>query len=312
MFEVRLDPGQTLEGAQDGRLQCQNGGCPHLSQDLCNRCQVYPQRPTACQDFPFQAVDCPGGRFIGASFACTAIQEGLGPALTADNPTWNRLHGHRFQPDLVCGTTCHWDVYCGIEEYVADQLCFPDGAFTAALSLSLGISRGQSGQWQSCRLQWLSENLEATCQQILRGLLALSEAENDPERARQVLVGQASGTRYYSRIFPGWVEPQKIRQQMQEDSEQHWGDVEGFFRHLLFRKFLWGAPSVHARVCLLPLLNEMIRFWTWQQALQRQTTPNQSLRREAIRELERRLTFHATGWEDYIRPLSTAFLEGVG
>ena len=124
-------------------------------------------------------------------------------------------------------------------------------------------------------------------------------------------MAQGVGGRYFSPLFQCWCEPEKIRPLLQSDQEEHWEVAEGFFRHLLFRKFLWGAPSVHARLCLLPLLNEMIHFWSWVPAVAQSSRPSLDHRRLAIREVERRLTFHSTGWEDYLLPLSKAFLEGV-
>ena len=316
MFEVDIDPGLILPGAQarpDGRLylRCIPDGCPNLAEAFEERCGVYEQRPSACRQFPFRAIDTPGGRFIGASFACTAVAQGLGPRIDLEDRDWDELPSQRVRALLVEDRPCDWASYLKIEEFLGDQLCYGNGAFSAALAVSLAISQDNLGGLGVARLSWLSDEIESTCQRILRGLLAICEADNQPQRAQEVLSSQAQGGRYFSHIFPGWVEPRQIQQRLEQDEPDHWPQVEGFFRHLLFRKFLWGAPSVHARVCLLPLINEMIRYWTWQQALAENGKPNAHMRRLALREVERRLTFHAQGWEDFLIPLSLAFLQGV-
>lgn len=316
MFEVDVDPGVVLPGAQtrpDGRLylRCLPDGCPNLSEAAEERCRVYEQRPGACRHFPFRAIETPGGRFIGASYACTAIAQGLGPRLERDQCDWEQLPAQKVRANLVDGVACPWESYLKIEEFLGDQLCFSNGAFSAALGVSLAISQNNLSGLGVARLSWLSDEIETTCQRILRGLLAISEADNQPQRAQEVLSSQAQGGRYFSHIFPGWVEPRKIQSRLEQEESDHWQQVEGFFRHLLFRKFLWGPPSVHARVCLLPLINEMVRYWTWQQALAENSKPTALMRRLAIREVERRLTFHAQGWEDFLAPLSLAFLQGV-
>lgn len=317
MFEVRLDPGQVLEAASempDGsqRLLCSPNGCPYLNDQPSHRCSIHPRRPSACREFPFRATHTPGGTYIGLSFACTAVSQKLGPPVTAVKRDFQELTLHQFHPELVPGLQADWDTYLCIEEFLTDQLCFPTGTFSAALAISLAAREGQWNRLRELQLSWLSEDIEAACQRALRGLLALMEAEQKPERAQQVLIGQAQGGRYWSSVFPGWVEPKRIRDQMGEEEPDYWPDVEPFFRHLVFRKFLWGPPNIHARICLLPLLNEIIRFWSWQQAVAKSKKPDREHRRLAIRELERRLTFHADGWEDYLLPLGQAFLQGVG
>lgn len=316
MFEVDIDPGLVLPGAEqrpDGRLylRCLPDGCPNLSEAKQDRCQVYEERPSACRHFPFKAIDTPGGRFIGASFACTAVAQGLGPRIQPEDREWDELPVHSVRARLVEDRPCPWESYRKIEEYLGDQLCYSNGAFSAALGVSLAVAQDNLDGLGTAQLSWLSEEVETTCQRILRGLLAITEADSQPQRAQEVLQAQAQGGRYFSHIFPGWVEPRQIQFRLEQEEPEHWTQVERFFRHLLFRKFLWGSPSVHARVCLLPLINEMIRYWTWQQALSENLKPSAEMRRLAIREVERRLTFHAQGWEEFLVPLSLAFLQGV-
>lgn len=316
MFDVEVDPSSLLTGTTrrpDGglRLRCAPDGCPHLSDNGCGRCSVYGQRPRACRDFPFRVTATPGGHYVGASFACTAIAHSLGPKITDEAWDWSQYPLQHPRPLLAEQHEAEWPDYLRIEEFLADQFCLPQGTWTGALGVSLGIARGHLGRLGEEKLQGLSGEIETAAQRTLRGLLALTEAGDDIDRAQQVLTCLAQGGRYWSQIFNGWVEPAQIWKHLEEDDSDHWTDVEPFFRHLLFRKFLWGAPSVHARVCLLPLLNEMLRYWTWQQSIQTGQPPGKEARLESIRELERRLTFHAHGWEEYIRPLSLTFLQGV-
>ena len=317
MFEVEVEAGLDVPGVQqrqDGRLmlRCIPDGCPNLSDRVENRCQVYEQRPAACSQFPFRVSETPGGLYVGVSFACTAVQEGLGPRVGSEDRDWQALPVHRQRSvNLVPGQACSWEAYQQLEEYLGDQLCFPDGCFSGAIGVSLAVSQGKLVHLGKLELSWLSDDIEAACQRTLRGLLAICEADDRPDQAQKVLISQVQGGRYYSQIFPGWTEPLEIQRCLEADDPDHWPEVEPFFRHLLFRKFLWGAPSVHARVCLLPLINEMLRYWTWQQALSYERKPDRQMRREAIREVERRITFHAQGWEEFLGPLSLAFLQGV-
>ena len=311
MFEVQLDVGQVLEGSRDGKLYCLEGGCPHLGDSPQGRCLVYQRRPKVCQDFPFRVTETPGGRYVGASFACTAVSQGLGPDISGLDKDWSQYPalGH-LQLELVPGWDCSWPTYQSLEEFVSDQLCFPHGPFLGALGVSLALAQRHT-HWGQSQLKWLSDEVELVARRTLRGLLALCEAGDDLKLAEQVLVAQAQGGRYFSSLFGCWCEPERIHAEMQADQEAHWEVAEPFFRHLLFRKFLWGQPGVHARVCLLPLIGEMIHFWSWVPAMAALGKPTVEHRRKAIREVERRLTFHSTGWEDYLRPLSAAFLEGV-
>jgi Fe-S-cluster containining protein len=316
MFDVEVDPASLLTGAvsrPDGgrRLRCAPDGCPHLSDQGCGRCSVYANRPRACRDFPFRVTETPGGVYVGASFACTAIAGNLGPKITDEAWDWSQYPVHRMQTSLADHIPGDWQDYLRVEEFLSDQFCLPQGTWTGALGVSLGIARGHLARLGQEKLLGLSGEVESAAQRTLRGLLALCEAGDDVQRAQQVLTCLAQGGRYWSQIFGEWVEPAVIWQHLETEDSEHWADVEPFFRHLLFRKFLWGPPSVHARVCLLPLLNEMLRYWSWQQALQKNQRPDRELRLEAIRELERRLTFHAHGWEEFVRPLSIAFLTGV-
>lgn len=317
MFEVEVDPGLAVPGAvtrADGRLmlRCLPDGCPNLSDQPRERCQIYERRPGACRSFPFRAVETPGGRFMGASFACSAVLTGQGPRLALEDRDWDEIPTHRrLTADLLEGRPCSWKTYLLIEEYLGDQLCFANGSFSGALGVSLAAGQQNFTQLGKVKLQWLSEDVEAACQRTLRGLMAICEADDRAEKAQEVLICQAQGGRYQSNIFAGWAEPLEIQRQMEAEDSEHWADVEPFFRHLLFRKFLWGPPSVHARVCMLPLLNEMLRYWSWQQALVANSRPTRAMRLEAVREVERRLTFHAQGWEDFLLPLSLAFLQGV-
>lgn len=248
---------------------------------------------------------------MGASFACTAVAQSLGPKIADEAWDWSQWQTHRPRTEMVVGQPASWADYLRIEEFLADQFCLPEGTWSGALHVTLATRTGQWKQLGQLPLHSLGDEVESTSQRILRGLLALVESGDDVERAQVVLTSLAQGGKYWSQIFPGWVEPARVWKHLPEDSSAHWEVVEPFFRHLLFRKFLWGPPSIHARVCLLPLLNEMLRYWSWQQALQGPEPPTREQRLEAVRELERRITFHAQGWEDYVQPLSLAFLQGV-
>lgn len=317
MFEVAVEPGRELAGTvlrPDGLrvLQRDSAGCVHLARSGPQLCTVYSDRPDVCRAFPFAVRRTPGGDFVGASFACTAVANGLGPPVSPDRP-WNDYPRPPDQQpvELFPGQPAPWELYLEVETLVDSLLEKPGGLWTAAFAVTLAARSGRWDQLGGLPLSAVSPAAGEAAERTLRGLLALCEAGGENERARQVLTALAGPGDYLSRIFPGSATPTEIWPRLDGD-DPLWPETLPFFRHLLFRKFLWGAPGVHARVACLPLLHEMLKYWSWQQALvEDRDTPGPDHRRRAVRELERRITFHGQGWEDYIRPLGLALLEGV-
>ncbi|MCC6545574.1 YkgJ family cysteine cluster protein [Candidatus Sumerlaeota bacterium] len=61
------------------------GTCVFQREDgLCgiHHAHGFPQKPQTCQDFPYRYAETPAGAYIGLSFACTAVLQNAGPAVS--------------------------------------------------------------------------------------------------------------------------------------------------------------------------------------------------------------------------------------
>lgn len=113
-------------------------------------------KPRACQDFPYRFVETPLGIYPGLSFACTAVLENEGEALTSQGEA---LRGQfavsgavTRKRDPVRFTNrhhLHWEAWAMIEEQLAALLRVPDvsvGEALAAQSVLLDLFRNLIGQ----------------------------------------------------------------------------------------------------------------------------------------------------------------------
>jgi hypothetical protein len=99
-------------------------------------------------------------------------------------------------------------------------------------------------------------------------------------------------------VLERWEEPWSL-----------WPEVQPFFEHLLFRKYLLEGPDVHARLCSLPILLQILQFLV--SARSPEGGGGEDVR-WALRLLEERLTFHARGLERYLGRCGEAFFRGLG
>ena len=289
-----LDSGRAFLGKDE------DGRCSYLTP--ATRCSIHADKPLTCQDFPFSAVDTPGGVFLGASFLCTAVAQGLGPPLEARREELAGRFGRsessqddrwRLWDDLAVD----WPTYLQIEGLMASSLAAdPErGLLTAAtrVARSVGPARGVS-------------EAAPVGEDLVLGLLTLIETAGEhPDAIAVVHQALHRGQAYPSRALGARVEPARLAPDLPE-----WF-VEQAFRylsHLLFRKTLLEPPDVLSRVCLMPLVSDALRFYTRASA--------QSHGRGVVLDdfytaagiLDGRLLLHAGGMESYFQHVARGFL----
>lgn len=257
-------------------------------------------KPRPCREFPFRALDTPGGVFLGASFACRAIATGQGPALREQNFSLATRTLPSFP--LAPGIELDWKRYVEWELRSRDLLRAQGamGLWSAPLTATyelLGLPPAPP-----------SPLLEQELQAAFRGLLALAEGPMEPETLRQFLQAHTERGSYRSRILGRDVKIDEVLGAWEEPWSR-WPEVAGFFEHLLFRKYLLEGPDVHSRLCSLPILAQILQFLVQARALGGSDREEDVL--WAIRALEEKLTFHARGLENYLGRCGRAFLEGI-
>ena len=104
--------------------------CVYLDENT--RCSVHAVKPMACKDFPFHAVPTPEGVFIGASFMCPAILNGLGRPVEAHREQLEaRFEGVPDEQDrwpMWGEVAVDWPTYKRLEAYLASALPQPANA----------------------------------------------------------------------------------------------------------------------------------------------------------------------------------------
>jgi Fe-S-cluster containining protein len=300
-----LDPQAVTENRDRHWLRKREcGACHFLSaEESGGRCQLHssygPQsKPAACREFPFRALATPGGVFLGASFACRAILERHGPPVDVVEAQVRELPPYPLAP----GLDMNWPHYQSWERRVARRLEEQGGLglWTAALELTLEVLQAPAREPKPS----LDDDLQAS----FRGLLALAEGPSDESELLAILQALAQRGAYTSRLLGGPVDVGAVLDSWQEPWSL-WPEVEPFFQHLLFRKYLLEGPDVHSRVCSLPIMAQLLEFLVLARAGNRPASLAHA--HWAIRTLEERLTFHARGLELYLGRCGQAFLRGL-
>lgn len=280
------------------------GSCFFLDEgEAGGRCELHRRRgpqakPTACLEFPFRAVETPGGVFVGASFACQAIAQRQGPPLTEVRVRTLTLP----ETPLAPGAPMDWERYLRWEARIGELLRQTGGTglWTAALELSLEVL--------DLPPRSPSPAIEGDLQAAFRGLLALAEGPMDQPTLLAFLRAHTEQTVYPSRILGCPVDVAEVLGRYEEPWSL-WPQVQPFFEHLLFRKYLLEGPDVHARICSLPILAQILQFLMLAKRPGAPPSPNDV--GWALRVLEERLTFHARGLERYLGRCGGAFLNGL-
>lgn len=298
-------PGAVAE--RDGRFWLRKeacGACHFLmTSEGEGRCRLHRDqgaeaKPVPCREFPFRAMETPGGVFVGASFACRAIAQRLGPSLNNQEISVRTLAWT--EVPLAPQLPMDWPRYLRWEALVGQQLLLgPQGLWSAALEISLEVLQTPPRP--------PSASMEADLQAAFRGLMALAEGPMDQPTLLAFLQAHAEQGSYVSRILAAPVDIGAVMQRWEEPWSL-WPEVVPFFQHLLFRKYLLEGPDVHSRICSLPILAQILEF------LVLAKTPSGADREDvfwALRVLEERLTFHARGLDGYLGRCGRAFLEGL-
>lgn len=300
-----VDPAAVRQ-SEDGRYwlrkQDECGSCYFLVKAEGGRCGLHRDRgaeakPIACLEFPFRALSTPGGVFVGASYACQAIAQSAGPKLTSvdarvlEAPTY----------PLAPGVEMDWDVYLRWEARTLQLLREqgPNGLWSAGLEVTLELL-GTSPHPPD-------PAMEEGLQSVFRGLLALAEGPMEQEQLLAFLQAHQNGGSYHSSLLQGPVNVGEVLARWQEPWSL-WGEVQPFFEHLLFRKYLLEGPDVFSRICSLPILLQILEFLVL--ARNPEGGGGEDVR-WALRLLEERLTFHARGLERYLGRCGEAFLAGL-
>lgn len=129
MPEAVREKSPLIPGASDPeklRLRKHCGTCVFQRDDgLCGIHAKYEfeTKPQTCQDFPFRYLDAPDGVYIGLSFACTAVLQNTGPAVTEQEAdlreSYPRANSRRNCRGAIHLTNRHdisWDAYQLAEE----------------------------------------------------------------------------------------------------------------------------------------------------------------------------------------------------
>lgn len=276
--------------------------CHFLDEQEGGRCELHRRlgaaaKPTACREFPFRAVQTPGGVFVGASFACQAIATSYGPMLS-EAPDVRVLELSPYP--LAPGLGFQWDQYLDWETSLLESLrANGSGAlWKVPLELSLRLVGGAPRQ--------PAPSMESELQAVFRGLLALAEGYKNSEELLAFLQAHAENGRYRSRLLQGEVDVAEVLRRWQEPWPL-WPEALPFFEHLLFRKYLLEGPDVHSRLCSLPILAQILQFLVLARTPEEQSAGDLQW---ALRLLEERLTFHARGLERYLGRCGQAFLHG--
>lgn len=303
---IRALAGATAVAERENRLWMRRepcGSCNLLLARRENRCGLqdahgFQAKPRPCKEFPFRLRSTPGGVFVGASFACTAILEGRGPRVSAESLSCEPPVAMPM-PELAPGMPFDWQRYLLWEESTLQYL----------------RELGGVGLWRSAlerSAELLGEGpvsnpgLEGELEKLFRGLLALAEGPLEADPLVELLTAVAGHDRFESRLVGATVDVADVMARWQEPWE-HWQVARPFFEHMLFRKYLLEGPDVHSRLCSLPLLAQLLQFLT----LARSPQPSASDARWAIRQMESKLTYHARGLDGFLGRCGVAFLTNL-
>lgn len=310
-----------LQVRDSGRLfleKLDGGRCTYLSPET--RCRIhetegYAAKPLPCKDFPFHAKLTPDGVYIGLSFTCTAVAQGLGRPMEAHREELTSRFGGGEDAELP-GTDNSWPLwgeiavdwgsYRRIEDILGSYLRDRGsvGLLIGAARLAQTVREGDPHLFTGSGP--IGAGLGQAADGLLCGLLTLTEtAGESQERTQEVLTAFHSAGKFASSVMKGDVDLDALPTPPAWFEEQS----QRYLEHLIFRKTLLEPPDILSRACLLPLVAHALRFYT--QALGQRSGREPRLEdfHEALTIVEGRLMLHARGMDSYFSRIARIFSE---
>lgn len=255
-------------------------------------------KPRSCRDFPFRAYTTEVGTFVGASFACTAILQGHGPPTTAETVN---IDPRPLPPVPLAGELAFSSAtYHRWEAHVLERMRAGGEAGLEQAVVEITEELGSPAPL---------ERRHAALDILQRCLLGLAEGTWSQERELDLMLeAHVEGGAYPSRILGRTIDVALVRARW-ETPWGAWPQVLPFFEHLLFRKYLLEGPDVHARLCSLPTLANILQFLALAHSGYKLGEVSEDDVRWALRTMEHRLTFHTQGWEGFLTHFAGAYLD---
>jgi len=308
---------QPLRLSEEGRHflgKQQDGRCSYLTPET--RCSIheasgYQAKPQTCRDFPFHAVATPAGVYVGLSFLCSAVAQGLGTSLESRRQELQQRFADPSQevPErwLLWGELAlDWDSYQIIEDHLSrhSERDPVDGPVVAAVRLAYVVREGNAALLQG---EGIHPDFPLAYLNLLRGLLTVIETSGQPlGRMEEVLQALYSGQPYWSRALHCEIDSSRFG----VDIPPWFGaQAQRYLQHLLFRKNLMLQPDVLSRACLFALIPQALLFFTRAHAQSRGREPEVADFHQALAILEGNLMLHAHGMESYFTRCAEVFLE---
>ncbi len=278
---------------QVGRRE--DDGCSLLNdKELCSiHAELgFQAKPDPCRQFPFHPVPSPGGFYLGMSFACKAVQEGLGRPLEEHRPQVEALaeelterYGLYEEEPIVPiddERTAPWDEYLQFEANLRGQLqaellepLFIHAAFAVAEETPLPT-----------RVTFT----EMVVTMVLSSVVSLIEERTPGPNRTAIAEAFAEGRSFFSPRLQQEVEPILFESVFREQTLR-------YLDHVLFRKYLIKGNMV-GRILFLAVVTKALDYYSHQAAhLQGRQEPTLEDYFSALSTIEVDVMLHAEGIE---------------
>lgn len=238
-------------------------GCALLNDD--ELCSIHGElgfqaKPHPCRQFPFHPIPGPDGFYLGMSFACKAVQEGLGRPLEAHRTEVESLveelierHGLKEHENLVPldeERTATWDEYLQFETNLRQQLQ-PELLEPMLLHAAFAVA-------EESPLPPRVQFAEMVVSMVLSSVVSLIE-ERTPGPGRNVIAEAFSeGKPYFSPRLQREVEPILPEPVYREQTLR-------YLDHVLFRKYLTHGNMV-GRLLFMAVVTKALDYFAHQEA----------------------------------------------
>lgn len=251
-WRVWVDPaeaaGKSWQLEQDGPrlrlLQDARGRCLELSPQ--NLCQIHPDKPGVCRQFPFLLVENPDGVQVGVSFRCTAVFQEQGVNWSEHVPFLKELLAQGvprigFEPAPIGEYRLDWETYKDWEAHwlrrLPHDLC--DG-----VASTLGVALGLHPQ----SLERLVDLLSAS---------AVGFLESEDNYGAAEVAAAIRAEKEYLSTRRGWTAP--IRNPFGGEMSP---EAIRYLSHVIERKSVWLGSSFLGRLLMLLTAQRMLLYYT--------------------------------------------------